>query len=309
MGFVMVRKEDGLTRFCVDYRKLIAFSTLDLKSGYWQIKIRQEDKEKTAFSIGNSFWQFTVMPFGLCNAPATFERLMEKVLKELLFNICLVYLIDDVIIFGESIEDMLSRLKQVFSRLRSVNLKLNSKKCSFFKWEIKYLGHVVSQSDHISLRWLMSFKNLNDQMARWLERIQQYNFKVIHRRGKFHGNADGLSRREETNRNYCNKIDTREKELVGRMIFRENNCEGWKKIIPQKIVPQKRVKEILEEAHDSPLNGHFGVNKVLEKIQKEFYWATCKQDICIAKKGPSDKRRSEMQIYNTGVLFKRVQIL
>jgi len=120
------------------------FSTLDLKSGYWQIKIRLEDKEKTAFSIGNGLWQFTVMPFGLCNAPATFERLMEKVLQQLLFKICLVY-VDDVIIFSGSFEAMLNRLRQVFLRLRSANLKLNPKECPFFKREIKYLNHVVSE--------------------------------------------------------------------------------------------------------------------------------------------------------------------
>jgi len=165
---VMVRKKDGSVRFCVDYRKLNAvtikdsypipriddmldrlsgnswFSTLDLKSGYWQVKIRPEDKEKTAFSIGKGLWQFTVMPFGLCNAPATFERLMEKILNQLLFKICLVYL-DDVIIYSDSFEGMLSRLEQVFARLRSANLKLNPKKCSFFKKEIRYLGHVVSR--------------------------------------------------------------------------------------------------------------------------------------------------------------------
>lgn len=85
------------------------FSSLDLKSEYWQVKIRQEDKEKTAFSIGNGLWQFTVMPFGLCNAPVTFERLMEKILRGLLSKICLVYL-DDVVIFGKRFEDMLDRL-------------------------------------------------------------------------------------------------------------------------------------------------------------------------------------------------------
>lgn len=73
------------------------FCTLDLKS-YWQVRLDYKDREKTAFSVGNGLWQFTVMPFGLCNAPATFERLMEKVLKGLISKICFVYL-DDVIVF------------------------------------------------------------------------------------------------------------------------------------------------------------------------------------------------------------------
>ncbi|KMQ85704.1 krab-a domain-containing protein [Lasius niger] len=166
---VMVKKKDGTIRFCVDYRKLNAvtvrdsyllpriddildqlcgnswFSTLDLKSGYWQVKIRPENKDKTAFSIGNGLWQFTVMPFGRCNVFATFERLMEKVLQQLLYKICLVYL-DDVIIFGKNFEDMLSHLKQIFLQIRSANLKLNPKKCSSFEREIKYLGHVISET-------------------------------------------------------------------------------------------------------------------------------------------------------------------
>jgi len=165
---VMVRKKDGTLRFCVDYRKLnnvtvkdsyslpiiddildqlsgnFWFSTLDLKSGYWQLKVRPKDKEKTAFSIGRGLWQFTVMPFGLCNAPATFERLMEKVLHGMLSKKCLVYL-DDVIIFGRSFDEMLENLKMVFSRFREVNLKINPKKCSFFQNEVKYLGHIISE--------------------------------------------------------------------------------------------------------------------------------------------------------------------
>jgi len=98
------------------------YSTLDLKSGYWQIKIRPEDREKTAFSVGNGLWQFRVMPFGLCNAPATFERVMEQVLREFISKICLVYL-DDVIIFGKTFEEMIQNFKKVLSRLREVNLK------------------------------------------------------------------------------------------------------------------------------------------------------------------------------------------
>lgn len=83
------------------------------------------------------------MPFGLCNAPATFERL-EKVLHGMLSKKCLVYL-DDVIIFGKSFDEMLENLKMVFSRFREVNLKINPKKCSFFQNKVKYLGHIISE--------------------------------------------------------------------------------------------------------------------------------------------------------------------
>ena len=84
------------------------------------------------------------MPFGLCNAPATFQRLMEKVLRGLIGCICLVHL-DDVIIFAKTFKEMLDRLRIVFARLRAAGLKLNRKKCTFFKREIKFLGHLISK--------------------------------------------------------------------------------------------------------------------------------------------------------------------
>jgi len=96
------------------------FSTLNLKSGYWQIKTRSEDKEKTAFSIDNGLYQFKVMPFDLC-APATFEQWSR--FWKVTFKICLVYL--DVIIFDKSFEEMLSNLEKIFHRLRETNLKIN----------------------------------------------------------------------------------------------------------------------------------------------------------------------------------------
>ena len=120
-----MRKKDGTTRFCVDYRKVndvtikdayplprvddtldtlagsVWFSTLDLKSGYWQVKVAPEDREKTAFCTQEGLFEFNVMPFGLCNAPATFQHLMDSVLAGLQWSSCLVYL-DDIIIMGRS---------------------------------------------------------------------------------------------------------------------------------------------------------------------------------------------------------------
>ncbi|KAH1028532.1 hypothetical protein HUJ05_001884 [Dendroctonus ponderosae] len=102
-----------------------------------------EDKEKTAVSTGTGLWQFNVMPFGLCNAPLTFERLMETVLQGLTWKTCLVYL-DDVIILGKTFEGQLKNIEQVFNKLRAANLRLSPKKWALFQKEVPYLGHIIS---------------------------------------------------------------------------------------------------------------------------------------------------------------------
>ena len=138
---VLVRKKDESTRFCVDYRKVNCltrkdaypipkidetldtfagaklFSTLDLRSGYWQVQVNPEHREKTAFCTPEGLFEFNVMPFGLCNAPATFQRLMDSVLAGLHWKTCLVY-IDDIIIVGKSFDEHLCNLQAVFERLR-----------------------------------------------------------------------------------------------------------------------------------------------------------------------------------------------
>ncbi|KRZ48049.1 Transposon Ty3-G Gag-Pol polyprotein [Trichinella nativa] len=165
---VLVRKKDGSCRFCVDYRQLnnltrkdahplpriddtldaLAgaqwFSTLDLASGYWQVEVEPQDREKTAFTTPLGLYQFKVMPFGLCNAPATFQRLMEIALRGLVGSDCLVYL-DDVIVFGKTAEEHTARLREVFRRLREVGLKVKPEKCRLMKRRVAYLGHIISE--------------------------------------------------------------------------------------------------------------------------------------------------------------------
>ncbi|GFR20343.1 retrovirus-related Pol polyprotein from transposon 17.6 [Trichonephila clavata] len=102
------------------------------------------DREKTTFTAsGQGLWQFKVMPFGLCNAPATFERLMETVLRGLSPEACLIYL-DDIIIVGLDFEEHLSNHRKVLEKLKQANLKLNPAKCNLFRREVSYLGHIIS---------------------------------------------------------------------------------------------------------------------------------------------------------------------
>ncbi|UYV64999.1 K02A2.6-like [Cordylochernes scorpioides] len=304
---ILVKKRDGKYRFCVDYRKLDEvtvkdvypipriddvmdtlqgskyFSAIDLKSGYWQVEIEERDKEKTAFTTAHGLYEFDVMPFGLCNAPATFERNMDNGLGNLRWQICLCYL-DDVIIYSSDFPTHIKRFEAVLRCFSESNLKLNAKKCRFAFEELEILGHITNQdvsseknvqfiwtgkqeeafqnlkkalmnppilghfdpnaatcihtdasniglgatliqniggeekeclavvwsisklrpylygrhfkivNDHHALCWLKNLKDPTGRLARWALKIQEYNFEIIHKSGKKHLDADGLSR-------------------------------------------------------------------------------------------------------------------
>ena len=165
---ILVEKKNGELRFCIDYRKLNSltkkdsyplpridstldrlygkkfFTTLDLASGYWQIELDDPSKEKTAFIVENNLYEFIRMPFGLCNAPATFQRIMNYILRDVSGIKALVYL-DDVIIFSETFESHLKDIREVFTLIQNAGLKLKLKKCQFMKTSVKYLGHIISR--------------------------------------------------------------------------------------------------------------------------------------------------------------------
>ena len=164
---VLVRKKDGSLRLCVDYRLLNSktrkdafplprieesldslsgarwFSTIDLASGYNQVPVAEQDRPKTAFCTPFGLFEFNRMPFGLCNAPSTFQRLMQRMFGDQQGQSLLLYL-DDIIVFSSSVDQHLQRLEMVLGRLQREGLKAKVEKCAFFQQQVSYLGHVIS---------------------------------------------------------------------------------------------------------------------------------------------------------------------
>ncbi|UYV71623.1 hypothetical protein LAZ67_8003894, partial [Cordylochernes scorpioides] len=486
---ILVKKRDGKYRFCVDYRKLNEvtvkdvypipriddvmdtlqgskyFSAIDLKSGYWQVEIEERDKEKTAFTTAHGLYEFNVMPFGLCNAPATFERNMDNVLGNLRWQICLCYL-DDVIIYSSDFPTHIKRLEAVLRCFSESNLKLNAKKCRFAFEELEILGHITNQegikpaeynikavrdfpqpkkakevqsflgmcsyyrkfikdfsliadpltslirknvqfiwtgkqeeafqnlkkalmnppilghfdpnaatcihtdasniglgatliqniggeekvisylsrtlskpeqnysttekeclavvwsisklrpylygrhfkivTDHHALCWLKNLKDPTGRLARWALKIQEYNFEIIHKSGKKHLDADGLSRGplpenewdEDYERLFLNQIiDEKDdfienikenlsgnKRSITQNFKEENGCLYKKNPNPEGrewllVVPKKRRKEIMSEYHNHMLNGHLGVARTTYRLKNKYYWPSMLKDV------------------------------
>ena len=164
---LLVNKKDGTMKIAVNYKKLNEvtvkdrygmarvddcldilskakyFTTLDLASGYYQIKLADRDRHLTAFVTHNGLYQYNTMPYGLCNAPATIQRSMNKMLSGLLYRNCICY-VDDIIIFSDTYEQHMKDVQEVFERVRSANMLLKGPKCFFAYDQLEFLGYIVS---------------------------------------------------------------------------------------------------------------------------------------------------------------------
>ncbi|CAF0786226.1 unnamed protein product [Adineta steineri] len=172
---VLLTKPDGTFRFIIDYRKLNVitkkdvfpqpsieelvqrlgghswFTKIDMKAGYHQIPIQHKDKEKTAFVTQDGLYQFEVLPMGLTNAPASFQRLMHNIIGYNRWDYTCVYL-DDVIIFSNSFEQHMNHLQEIFQILKDHNFTLNPNKCSIAQQSIEFLSHTITQDSIVPLK-------------------------------------------------------------------------------------------------------------------------------------------------------------
>ncbi|KAJ9518741.1 hypothetical protein QJQ45_025988, partial [Haematococcus lacustris] len=266
---LFVQKKSGELRMCIDYRQLnkltlrdqyplpriddlfdrlsgcSVFSSLDLQAGYHQIRITPEDVPKTAFRTPEGHFQFKVLSFGLTNAPATFQRVMNDAFAPVLGKCALVYL-DDILVMSKSLPEHLQHLRLVFDLLRKNKLYAKMSKCEFMQLTLRFLGHVISAGDTL---WTLISKKLSSA---------EVNYTTGYRLDPaFNAEADLSSMYQDTHGLW--RLTGKDKVVV--------------------LNDSELRNHILHEMHDAVYSGHVGINNTLERVSRVFWWNTMRADV------------------------------
>ncbi|XP_060184361.1 uncharacterized protein LOC132614030 [Lycium barbarum] len=268
---ILVPKKDGTWRMCIDsrvinkiavkYRHLIPrlddmldelcgstmFSKIDLRSGYHQIRMNPGDEWKMAFKTNFCLYEWLVMPCGLTNAPSTFMRLMNHVLKPFINTFVVVYF-DDILVYSKSIEEHVDDLRQVFNVLLREKLFANLKKCSFCVDKVVFLGFVVCANG----------LEVNE------EKVEMTGFESL----------KGLYSQDPDFKTICEEL------TQGRRVDRFQLIDGFLFKDGRVCVPMSSWRELfIKEAHSGGMMGHFEVGKTHDILGEQFYWPKMRHDI------------------------------
>ncbi|UYV71739.1 hypothetical protein LAZ67_9000200, partial [Cordylochernes scorpioides] len=317
---VLVKKKNGSWRFCVDYRHLNKitkkdvyplpriddkldclrgasyYSSMDLRSGYWQIEVDEADREKTAFITPDGLYELEVMPFGLCNAPATFERMMDTLLRGLKWSMCLCYL-DDIIVFSPTFDEHFRRLELVLRCLSKAGLS---------GWRGRAPRPGKHQDADCLPRNPIEANNPGESgddiptLAALTDIVAEQRKDPV------------IVRISEE----CLKNDQNRFKIINGALYKRNFDpvgQPWLLVIPRHLRP-----DVLRSLHDNPTAGHLGLAKTHDRIRRKYFWPGLLRSIrkyvghcreCQRRKHAPLRPPGLLQpIPPTSVLFQRVGI-
>ncbi|RVW16021.1 Retrovirus-related Pol polyprotein from transposon 17.6 [Vitis vinifera] len=327
-----VKKKDGTLRLCIDYRKLNKvtvknkyplpriddlfdqlngakyFSKIDLRTGYHQLRVKEEDVSKTAFRTRYGHYEFLVMPFGLTNAPTAFMDLMNRVFRAYLDQFVIVF-VDDILIYSRSLAEHKQHLVTTLKTLRRHQLYGKLDKSEFWLIEVNFLGRVVSEAgiavDHSKVEALQEwqrhinvFEDLNSRQRRWMETLEDYDFALHYHPGKANVVADALrpdpclysisARPMVIQRIVEAQVHDEFLEKVKAQLVAGEIDENWSMYengsvrFKGRLCVPKDVElrnELLADAHRVKYTIHPGNTKMYQDLKRQFWWSGMKRDI------------------------------
>nr|GEY60479.1 reverse transcriptase domain-containing protein [Tanacetum cinerariifolium] len=269
---------------------------LDGFSGHFQIPIDPKDQEKTTFTCPYGTFAYKRMPFGLCNAPGTFQRCMNAIFHDIIEQMMEVFM-DDFLVFGNSFSTCLTNLEKMLKWCEDTKLALNWKKSHFMVQEGIGLGHKISKkgievirivyTDHSDLKYLFAKKDAKSRLLRWILLLQEFDFKVIDTKGAKNYAADHLSRLENTYENVFDPKEINETfplESLNKNAYQDPSTSWFADFANYHagkfiIKAGKEAIYILKDCHSGPTGGYYGANYTAKKIfDSGFYWPTIYKD-------------------------------